>query len=653
MQASVTQEVVWALDARLDAPVRRALEDLARDWRHVFSAAPIVEEVRPGAEPILAVGPGPVEELTGHRGVFAPEEHEVVLRSGRGLAEGRRVLCVDGGGPRGLIYAIYAVSERVLGIDPFWFWTDQELAPRTEIKLEHGFAFRRTAPRFRWRGWFVDDKELLTAWAPSRQSAHGVSLDAWDAVFETLLRVGGNVVVPGAYVFPDEPQLALASARGLAIGQHRDAPLGLSKERWPSQFPISWQRNRGLLTDAWRESIAAFGDQEVVWTVGLCGTPGQPFQVDGDLDHAGRADVFTTVLAKQVDLVRQTRPGDDIVFDLRMDGVELAEAPHVALPQGVIPIWADDGHGRLRDTSLAPGQGVDYHVALTDEVASQLTEMVHPALIQAELGRAAAAGSTEYLMLDVSDVRNHALTSQFAMRLAWDSEVDVEGLWLAWAARYAGDHAVPFKALWQRYFETLWTFRDGRPERPRDMGYHRMARSILRAAAETSLDGDFPVFRPSLHYAVAHPSSGHRTWRSFIERTARGAEAVQPTLDALLADADAFLGRIAPHRRGFVHDHLLTHVALHAEGNRMLGAVARAVLHGESPSARAELVAAREHALDGLRVLRRGERGRWQDWYRGEQYVRAGDTLAMIDVHLDRLLHGRQPHLRDARLGAP
>lgn len=653
MQASVTQEVVWALDARLDAPVRRALDDVARDWRHVFSVAPIVGEAGLGEEPVLAVGAGPIEELTGHRGDFAPEEHEVVLRPGRGRAAGRAVLCIDGGGTRGIIYAVYAFSERVLGVDPFWFWTDQELVPRSEIGLEHGFAFRRSAPRFRWRGWFIDDEGLLAAWAPSRQSAHGVSLDAWDAVFETLLRVGGNLVVPGAYVFPDEPQLALASARGLAIGQHDDAPLGLSRERWPGQFPISWQHNRGLLTDAWRESIAAFGEHEVVWTVGLRGIRGQPFQTDEGLGRAGRVGVLTAVLAKQADLVRQVRPNDDIIAGLRMDGVEPGEAVRIALPEGAIPVWADEGHGRLRDTSLAPGQGINYHVALSDEVSSQLTEMVHPALIQAEFRRAVAAGSTEYLMLDVSDVRNHALTSQFAMHLAWEAEVDIEDLWLTWAAHHAGEHAARFKELWQCYFETLWTFRDGLPECPRDMGYHRLARSILRAAAETSLDGDFPVFRPGLHYTVTHPSSGHRTWRSFIERTARGAEAMQPKLDALLAGADAFLGRIDPQRRGFVHDHLLTQVALHAEGNRMLGAVARAVLHGDGPAARTELAAAREHALDGQRVLRRGDRGRWQDWYRGDQYVRAGDTLAMIDVHMDRLLRGGQPYLGHLRLGAP
>ncbi len=47
-------------------------------------------------------------------------------------------------------------------------------------------------PRFRYRGWFINDEDLLTGWKPDRAS--GFSLEIWDKIFETLPRLKGNMI---------------------------------------------------------------------------------------------------------------------------------------------------------------------------------------------------------------------------------------------------------------------------------------------------------------------------------------------------------------------------------------------------------------------------------------------------------------------------
>jgi hypothetical protein len=36
-----------------------------------------------------------------------------------------------------------------------------------------------------------------------KASTRGIALSTWDMVFETTLRLKGNMVVPGTWIFPD------------------------------------------------------------------------------------------------------------------------------------------------------------------------------------------------------------------------------------------------------------------------------------------------------------------------------------------------------------------------------------------------------------------------------------------------------------------
>jgi len=92
-------------------------------------------------------------------------------------------------------------SQEYLGVDPMYYWTDHEPPRRTRIDLPATLNKAYPAPVFKYRGFFINDEDLLTGWAPGAKDHAGISLEAWNKVYETSLRLKANMVVPGTWIF--------------------------------------------------------------------------------------------------------------------------------------------------------------------------------------------------------------------------------------------------------------------------------------------------------------------------------------------------------------------------------------------------------------------------------------------------------------------
>ncbi len=245
------------VDHREPGAVRRAAQDLASDLRKVFGVAPrIVSSVEQAAGPAIVVS-CQWNRPAGVPAPLAPESFRIAALPGP-----RAALVLAGAGMRGTIYAIYEFSHRFPGVDPLYFWTDHEPARRRSVTVPAGTIVDGAQPAFRYRGWFINDEDLLSGWKPSPA---GISLEAWDHVFEALLRLRGNMIVPGTFIFPDEPQVRAASARGLIITQHHIEVLGTNTWRWPDDQPYSFAQHPQLLINAWRNAVRQYlPEQEVL-----------------------------------------------------------------------------------------------------------------------------------------------------------------------------------------------------------------------------------------------------------------------------------------------------------------------------------------------------------------------------------------------------
>src|SRR6202034_4744326 len=163
-------------------------------------------------------------------------------------------------------------SQEFLGVDPLYYWTDHVPVRRTQVEIPATLNKAYPAPVFKYRGFFINDEDLLTGWAPGAKDHAGISLAVWDKVFETSLRLKANMIVPGTWIFPDDPQIRAAAERGLIVTQHHAIPLGLNVARWPKDVPYNYTTHPEILERAWKDAVETYPkDQEILWSVGLRG----------------------------------------------------------------------------------------------------------------------------------------------------------------------------------------------------------------------------------------------------------------------------------------------------------------------------------------------------------------------------------------------
>ena len=623
-QVAIDANVTLLIGSREPTALRKAAADLANDLEKVFG-----KRVREASEPSKS---GPVvicvsldENLPA--GVAKPTTHETLLIQpvNQPWPGVRQAVVLTGSDLRGAIYAVYEFSHRHLGVDPFFWWTDNAPPRRARVvvpaaKLQDG------PPAFRYRGWFINDEDLLTGWKPGTKDGAGISLEVWDRIYEALLRLKGNMMTPGTFLFPDEPQVKAARDRGIVISQHHIEVVGLNTYRWPDDQPYSIFGRPDLLARAWKNAVSEYlPDQEVIWTVGYRGRHDRPFWSDdkqAPKDDAGRAKAIRGAIDTQMELVRSSRRDPYFLMNAWSEAVPLVRSGALKIPEGVHLVWPDNGHGIIRDeNSIAAGQGVYYHTAMYNSRANQLTEMVPLERIQRELGRAAKAGATEYLLINTSDLRPVTLTTRAVMELAWDSQSwqksDAPAGYLArWSREeFGASGADAASAYYRAYFAAPGRYGPAEQETLADNAYHYFARDIL------------------VHFIQGKAAP---TAARFLV-VAREAE---PRWAAVQAAAERAAKAAPAARREFVQSHILTQAAIHLYSNRMLMHVAEAI--GAPADRQAPLL--KSAAADAERVLqsmKAAEYGKWKGFYDGDLMVNVRHSSALIDAAIAKIETGK------------
>ena len=242
-------------------PVAEAVKDLQNDFAKVLGKKlRIVRSSEDASAVTIWIGEkSKLPEDLRPQGLEGPESFSISVAHFKEKSQPEHIVLLAGADVRGTIYAIYQFSEEYLGVDPLYYWTDHEPVRRTQIELPASLSKQFPAPVFEYRGLFINDEDLLTGWAPGEAKDHtGISLEVWSKIFETILRLKGNMVAPGTWIFPDEPQIKLAGKRGLILTQHHAIPLGLNVARWPKDVPYSYTSHPEIRERAWKDAAAAY-----------------------------------------------------------------------------------------------------------------------------------------------------------------------------------------------------------------------------------------------------------------------------------------------------------------------------------------------------------------------------------------------------------
>lgn len=408
-------------------PVERAVRSLRRDLEKAFCTSG-----RAGAEIRL------VEE---------PQKEECFR-----LAASGGCLEIRAADDLGFIYGIYEVSRSVLGIADFWFWNDQKIVPREEALLPDGYQYQSEPHAVRFRGWFLNDEVLLSAW-----SVDGSREKPWEMAFEALLRCGGNLVIPGTDRNSRRCR-KLASDMGLYLTQHHAEPLGaeMFARAYPGLNP-SYAEHPEEFRQLWREGIRAQKDFRVIWNLGFRGQGDCPFW-ESDPEYRtpeSRGELMSTLIRIQYDMVRQAVPGAVCSTNLYGETMELYRGGYLKLPEDVIKIWADNGYGKMvtrrqwnhnpRVCSLPEkedggGQGIYYHVSFYDlQAANHITMLPNsPEFVRKELGAVLERGGRDLWLINSSNVKPHVYFLDLIAQIWRDGTVDLEKHRKEYVSRYYG-----------------------------------------------------------------------------------------------------------------------------------------------------------------------------------------------------------------------
>jgi hypothetical protein len=656
--------------AQVSGPVRLATNDLLNDFNKVFGKKPrLVNSIDDAGSVSILIAQGP-ESPFGVKCAMA-QDTEAFAFSIVDLPDKREpkhVVCLTGADMRGAIFAIYQFSQSYLGVDPMYLWTDKQPEKRSAIRLPADFTRVYPKPVIRYRGFFPNDEDLLTGWIPAEKGERtGISLKTWDNIYETILRLKGNMVVPGTWIFPDDAQVRLAAERGLIINQHHAIPLGVNVARWPQDVPYNFSTHPEILERAWTNAVAAYEpNEEILWSVGLRGLSDSSYAT---LDPSVRNNDpllgkrVSQAIADQIKIVRARYPNAQFVTDLWQEGTRLMQKGYLKIPPEVTLVWADTGYGDMQDGGqVAAGQGAYFHVAMMNGHANQLSEMVPVARIQSELGRYIRAGATSYLLVNTSDIRPVAMTTRALMEVAWGGLPkggdDDTAFYKRWATEeFGAKSADALAALYKEYFAAPALRPDGyfpgappvkrapgtQNEVRREYGdqhYHSEIRRILLDTLSehqvASISSQSPKWTPPR----LQPAMDAQMRHAALEQDIQDCEAAQPRWDAVWNHAVAAEALVDPDRRNYYQAEILTMITINRESNRSLLLIARAVEHaeaGQTDQARSEVTEAL-HSLDTIQEsMTKAEYGKWKNWYRGDWLTGVYRTRQLVQSYADHL----------------
>ena len=593
-------------------PVALALRDAKRDWYKVLGAPPaVIVSDATGAAALPDGFDGVAFFLGAAAAPFGAhlkgeEEHALVFEPPKTHNTPTIIAAAGGRHVRGSVYAIYALCERLLGVEPLWYWADLEPEYRGALVLDAAAVpYKSGEPAFRRRGVFPNDEDLLGGFRPDPLGESVFSVELWDKFLEALLRLKGNLIIPGTVAFPDEACYEIAAARGVAVSQQHFTLLGVNTWRWPVGVPYSFDRDREIQDYVWRASLDAYAGRETVWTVGYRGLNDYPFWTDEPSFNtsASRGKLISAAMAHQTALVRGTpgRGADEIVTYMWAEALDLYLSGDLALPPNTTRVWADTGSGSF-DPSVFPhiaeGDGVYYHTQMENPgYYAQLTEMTPPAAFLGAAARFVKARATSLFVLNLSDLKPALFSTDLVLRYLWDPAPFSTGSIVeqqtraiaAWCGRVFGRaHAAEAASLMAGYYNISYIAGTDTDRR----GEQNLAGEVRRLLANKTEPADALAF-------VAGPLRQLRP----LHARAR----------ALLRAMDAAGARGARLFEASV----LLHVAIHLYGCEAVNATAVAL---GAPERAAEAFDAAHGALQELFASQRAAEGlKWRGLYGNDE----------------------------------
>lgn len=527
----------------------------------------------------------------------------------------------------GVIYGLIYISAEFLAVKPLWYWCDQRFIKKDYAVLNEGIICSEKHS-FKLRGWFINDEVLFLGWKTGKESE-----EIWEMAFEALLRLGGNIVIPGTDKNARK-YFQLASDMGLWIAQHHAEPLGA--EMFSRAYPdlaASYNEYPELYQKLWRESVQSKKDLKILWSVGFRGQGDVAFwEKDPSYDtDEKRALLIESIIKKQIDIVKEYCKNPLFAFNVYNEAAVFYREGLLRLPDEVIKLFADNGYGKMvqrrewnvdtRTLSLPAKEdkekqnGMYYHVSFYDlQAANHITATPVPlSLIANELNKAWKSGIRNTLILNVSNIKPHLvgikLVSDFWNRGKADSKESLE----SFCKTYYGSSYLDAISFYNEYSDASIKYGKHADNRAGDQYYTYPVRMLLTSwlKGEKSSKEYFFVLKGSLIKQMHH---------------------LKKEMEAAYSRYEALNDKVSKCNNRLLRDNLLTHVKWYMNAAKANVCFVNAYDEFANKNYIDALLSLGESAdsfLAASKVLRKWEKGKWTGFYSNEALT---DTMNMVDL---------------------
>lgn len=559
-------------------------------------------------------------------------------------------LRITGSDERGTMFAIYAFLERYVGVDPLYFWTGREPVKRARLAWDR-VALESPEPDFRYRGWFINDEDLLTEWKDGggkrdidypyyHQVTHP---DVLARVFEAAVRLQYNLIIPASFTDianpSEERMVKAATRRGLMVSMHHVEPMGVSafafNGYWKARgtgVPYAFHSHKAAFEEVWRWYAARWARYPgVVWQLGLRGVADRPawyHDPSAPKTDEARGAMISEAMALQREIIRSadSRRDPPMTTTLWMEGAELNRRGLLKIPEGVTVVFADNTPGwkmqaDFHETPREAGRtyGIYYHHAVWGW-GPHLVQGVPPWKTEEILRQAAAKKSSHYAILNVSNVREFALGLAASARMlrrmdGFDGRRFLAGWCRERFGAAAADAEAAYRALFDAYYVDPETGTPPLLDGTSLAQGKRLFGRLLKPPEPVKPAGEnLGRYMPNMPNPGAYPLP---KLLEVVERQRRAVEAAG-------AKADAIARRLNGSDREFFENNFVAQQKIFAGILGWLECAVRANLTDDRP-ALAPLI---EEAAAELARVRQGQalasRGKWKDWYRGDRKMNLG-----------------------------
>jgi len=524
---------------------------------------------------------------------------------------------------RGTAFAAYTLSER-LGIDPLYIWTGYAPDKHSTLVLKQT-NFLAGSPTFKFRGFFHDDEDIL----PRPFDENGYPLQTgtvpriwYERFFETALRLRMNMVAPYVRVQRSYDIQKTASDWGLIYTSHHYDTLvsnpwgftrfGLAAAR-NAGADWDWFGNRAGLMNFWRGGVLENRDLDVYWPVGLRGTQDRSYTFPDGTSDADKNKAYRDAIDAQVALTKSLLPAGKAPlfhFTLYTEMLPQYQSGKLDVPPEVTIVWTDDNDGRMRALPQARDQwkhGVYYHLAYfstSTRLTKQVSHTITPLRVEEEFRNIVKAGATEYMLVNVSELREYVMEARMLAEVCWDSATafaapDAATRYLQWWAReYFGDTAARDAAQSYRgYYQRLSSWDQI------SVG----AEAVLKALAALDAKFDGKPFTPIAPDAAASLEQRSQAYQELFQTTASAS------------------AKMTADQQQFFYEHVSFPLLIDWRQSKAAVALIKALAEPDAAAARRLCFL----AFDDLKALeddiKRAERPPFDGWYR-KTWIRSDES---------------------------